>query len=132
MASEGSGASRSFGMSGQDGSRYANYHNFWDASDSVDGTGDSGPRSMEGVERAHSEENVNPETWRLSISPPNSQHAESEPFIGPQRPCSSRANSEGSTSRRNNPGSAEAAEPAPADEDKPLDPTLSMVHDLLS
>ncbi|CAN7084035.1 unnamed protein product, partial [Brassica oleracea var. botrytis] len=76
---------------------------FWNVPDSANQTGDSGPRPMEDVNRAHSEENVYPEAWRLSVSPPNFQHAESEPFIGPQRPHSSHADSEGFTSRRNNP-----------------------------
>ncbi|CAN6973978.1 unnamed protein product, partial [Brassica rapa subsp. trilocularis] len=102
MSNQGSGAGGSFGTSGQDGSRYANYHNFWDAPNSANQTGDSGPRPMEGVERAHSEEYVYHVTWRLSVSPPNSQHVESEPFVGPQRPHSSHADSEGSTSIRIN------------------------------
>ncbi|KAF3526328.1 hypothetical protein F2Q69_00047854 [Brassica cretica] len=99
---------------------------FWNVPDSANQTGDSGPRPMEDVNRAHSEESVYPEAWRLSVSPPNFQHAESEPFIGPQRPHSSHADSEGFTSRRNNPWSAEAAAPAPADENRPTDPTLPM------
>ncbi|KAF3548970.1 hypothetical protein DY000_02007011 [Brassica cretica] len=78
---------------------------------------------MEGVDRAHSEENVYPKAWRLSVSPPNFQRAESEPFVGLQRPHSSHANSEGSTSRRNNP---ETAAPAPTYGNRPADPTLSM------
>ncbi|CAN6974102.1 unnamed protein product, partial [Brassica rapa subsp. trilocularis] len=102
MSNQGSGAGGSFGTSGQDGSRYTNYHNFWDAPNSANQTGDSGPRPMEGVERAPSEENVSPVAWRLSVSPPNSQHVESEPFVGPQRPHSSHADSEGSTSIRIN------------------------------
>ncbi|CAG7863642.1 unnamed protein product, partial [Brassica rapa] len=102
MSNQGSGAGGSFGKLGQDGSRYANYHNFWDAPNSANQTGDSGPRPMEGVERAHSEENVSPVAWRSSVSPPNSQHAESGPFVGPQRPHSSHADSEGSTSIRIN------------------------------
>ncbi|CAN7105488.1 unnamed protein product, partial [Brassica rapa subsp. narinosa] len=102
MSNQGSGAGGSFGTSGQDGSRYANYHNFWDAPNSANQTGDSGPRLMEGIERAHSEENVSHVAWRLSVSPPNSQHVESESFVGPQRPHSSHADSEGSTSIRIN------------------------------
>ncbi|KAL0804597.1 hypothetical protein Bca101_097087 [Brassica carinata] len=105
---------------------------FWNVPDSANQTGDSGPRPMEDVNRAHSEENVYPEAWRLSVSPPNFQHAESEPFIGPQRPHSSHADSEGFTSRRNNPWPEEAAAPAPADGNRPTDPTLPMVHDILS
>ncbi|CAN6869048.1 unnamed protein product, partial [Brassica oleracea] len=77
MSNQGSGAGGSFGTSGKDGSRYANYHNFWDAPNSANQTG---------VERAHSEENGSPVAWRLSVSPPNSQHVESEPFGGPQSP----------------------------------------------
>ncbi|CAF2056563.1 unnamed protein product [Brassica oleracea] len=103
MSNQGSGAGGSFGTSGHDGSWYANYHKFWNVPDSANQTGDSGPKPVEGVNRAHSEENVYPEAWRLSVSPPNFQHAESKPFIGPQRPHSSHADSEGSTSRRNNP-----------------------------
>ncbi|KAG5400273.1 hypothetical protein IGI04_014880, partial [Brassica rapa subsp. trilocularis] len=114
MSNQGSGAGGSFGTSGQDGSRYANYHNFWDALNSANQTGDSGPRSMQGVERAH------------------------KPFVGPQRPHSSHADSEGSTSIRINSRPAEPATPtpapaqAPAEGSRPADPTLSMVHNLLS
>lgn len=138
MSNQGSGAGGSFGTSGQDGSRYANYHNFWDAPNSANQTGDSGPRLMEGIERAHSEENVSHVAWRLSVSPPNSQHVESESFVGPQRPHSSHADSEGSTSIRINSRPAEPATPtpapapAPAEGSRPADPTLSMVHNLLS
>ncbi|KAG5397793.1 hypothetical protein IGI04_019607, partial [Brassica rapa subsp. trilocularis] len=134
MSNQGSGAGGSFGTSGQDGSRYANYHNFWDAPNSANQTGDSGPRSMQGVERAHSEENVSPVAWQLSVTPPNSQRVESEPFVGPQRPHSSLADSEGSTSIRINSRPAEPATPtpapapAPAEGSRPADPTLSMLR----
>ncbi|KAG5397418.1 hypothetical protein IGI04_019232, partial [Brassica rapa subsp. trilocularis] len=134
MSNQRSGAGGSFRTSGQDGSRYANYHNFWDAPNSANQTGDSGPRPMEGIERAHSEENVSHVAWRLSVSPPNSQYVESESFVGPQRPHSSHADSEGSTSIRINSRPAEPATPtpapapAPAEGSRPADPTLSMLR----
>lgn len=121
MSNQGSGASGSFGSSSQDGSGYGYYYDFW-----------SRPVSMEGVEPVGSVDYVQPEAQQFPMSPPNSQHEESAPFVGPQQFPLFSVTPDGSVLRGNDLRPARGTEQAPADGDKPVDPTLSMVHNLLS
>lgn len=132
MSNLGSGASGSFGSSGQDGSGYGYFYDFWNSSDTSDWMSGDGPVSTEGVELVMSNEYVQPEAWQLSVSPPNSQHEETTLFVGPQQFPSFNVTPEGSTLRRNNASPVGETEPVPANGDRPVDPTLTMVHDLLS
>lgn len=79
-----------------------------------------------------SDEYVQPEAQNFSMSPPNSQHEESAPFVGPQQFPSFYMTPAGSTPRGNNARPAWTTEQAPKEGNKPVDPTLSMVHNLLS